>query len=307
VNALLLLLLTASQPPPVTATAEAKPAAIQLSEKTVVTLTVTGPAPLRVELPSPPLTVDSLQVWRIAATEQPTLSKLEDGRETWSQRFTLDWWGSGDKGRIAFVPVKVTAGTDVNSRDVPVSALDVMIDLGRWKKSGPLELEEARSKAEVRSIEELPPRPTATPESFVWLFLLGVVVVVAAMVVVGIVRRARRKPPPLPPLEWALAEFDRMERDAASGEVLADRVAAVLREFIARKFGVAAPKQTTAELLADANRAGWPPGLDGILERCDRAKFAGESPDADEGRELVVRAREWVELARRASEEQPKD
>jgi hypothetical protein len=33
-----------------------------------------------------------------------------------------------------------------------------------------------------------------------------------------------------------------------------------------------------------------------LLEECDRAKFAGEIPDDDGCRSLLVRGREWVDL-----------
>ena len=34
--------------------------------------------------------------------------------------------------------------------------------------------------------------------------------------------------------------------------------AAVLREFVERRYGLSAPKLTTTELLAECERAGWP-------------------------------------------------
>jgi len=121
------------------------------------------------------------------------------------------------------------------------------------------------------------------------------------------VRRARAKPPPLPPSEWAVRELDRLggelEGDRATGGEAAARVAAVLREFVERRYGLPAPKLTTTELLAECERASWPAEqaapLRELLEQCDRAKFAGDVPDAAEATELVNRAREWVSLGER--------
>ena len=285
--ALTLLLFAPAQPPSVTTSADADRQTMRLSESVRVTLSVEGTAPLRVELPSP-LSAEAQAVWRVKSAERPTVAALEGNRERWSQTFLLDPWILGDPLPLTFAKARVKAGNGAEE-ELGWKSFDIRV-------LSAIAEPRAETARPVTGIELLPAPPPTTPESFVWAFLLGAVLVVGIMVVVGIIRRSRRKPPPLPPLEWALAEFDRMERDAASGEALADRVAAVLREFIARKFGIAAPKQTTAELLADANRAGWPPGLDGILERCDRAKFAGESPTADEGHELVMRAREWVQV-----------
>src|SRR5205823_12908527 len=120
----------------------------------------------------------------------------------------------------------------------------------------------------------------------------------AAAVLAALRRRWREKGRMLPPGAWAAAEFDRLGRERVTGGELAERLAAVLREFVERRYGLPAPKLTTAELLAEADRAGWPAesvaALRGLLERCDRAKFAGEAPAEAEGAELLGRAREWV-------------
>jgi hypothetical protein len=104
-------------------------------------------------------------------------------------------------------------------------------------------------------------------------------------------------PPPLPPVEWALAALDAADRDL-TGRPLADRVADVLRMFIEAQHQLPAPRLTTAELVRDAEGANWPAEsvaeLRALLERCDRAKFAGAEPDAAEGHDLVARAKRWV-------------
>jgi hypothetical protein len=284
VSTILLLLLVPAQPSSV----EVDRRSMRLSESVRVTLTIQGDAPLRVDLASP-LSADSQAMWRVKRAEKPTLTAVDPKQERWSQSFELDPWVVGDPVTLSFAKAKVIAGNG-GEQEVGWQSLDIRVSTA---------IAETRSDSArpVTGIEQLPPLTPPQPESFAWIFLLGIVLVVSAMVVVGIVRRRRMKLPPPPPLEWALAEFDRMEREAASGEALADRVSAVLREFVARKFGIAAPKQTTAELLLDANRAGWPVGLDAILERCDRAKFAGDSLTTEDGRELLARSREWVEAA----------
>ena len=102
----------------------------------------------------------------------------------------------------------------------------------------------------------------------------------------------------MPPAEWAAAAFDRLERDGAAGAALVEGVAAVVRGFVERRFGIPAPKLTTQELLAAAVAGGWPveqtEPLRALLDECDRAKFAGDVPDDDGCRGLLARGRDWV-------------
>ena len=81
--------------------------------------------------------------------------------------------------------------------------------------------------------------------------------------------------------------------------MLVERVAAIVREFIDRRFGIPAPRLTTPELLAATEKASRPveetDALRGILDFCDRAKFAGDIPDDDGCRSLLARSRDWVD------------
>src|SRR5262249_53342534 len=125
------------------------------------------------------------------------------------------------------------------------------------------------------------------------------VAVALLVVLVAVFWHLRRRPPPVPPREWALGAFDRLERDGVSGAAFVERVAAILREVIDRRFGIPAPGRTTPELLVAAERADGPgeeaDALRGILDRCDRAKFAGDVPDDDGCRDLLARCRQWVD------------
>ena len=262
-----------------------------------VRLAVVGPAPLRVELPPQLLDADSELNWAVRPAGPPALKPLGGGREEWAQEFRLGPFAFGKAVRVGFAPVKVTAGGD-RPRDVTAAAFEVRVRSRFDGEDGQpkLDPESARAGVAITGIEQLPPRPPDPPEPTGWLIVLGAAAVVAVGVVVGIVRRSRRKPKPLPPVEWAAAELDRLEQ--VGGAELAERLAAVLREFVARRFGIPAPRLTTGELLVAAGKAEWPAEptaeLGAVLDRCDRAKFAGDPPDADEGRELVARGRAWV-------------
>ncbi|QDU18774.1 hypothetical protein [Urbifossiella limnaea] len=285
---LLLPLLLAAQPAGVVPQAAVAPDALWLADTARLTVTVEGPAPLRVELPEKAdelLDDASRRVWKIDQPGPPAVTPLDGGRERWSRTYRLSPFVPGDSVPVGFDPVKVRAGGAAFDTTFPTVAVVV-------KASGtPPTLE----GVEVRGIEDLPPVTPPPPGPVGWV-LAGVLgAVFAAGIVAGLVRKWRAKPPAPPPVVRAWAELDRAA--AAPPGPAAERVAAALREYAARRFGVPALHLTTAELAA----APWPEhfpadvvaALADILAACDRAKFAAEAPAAD----LIGPARSWVTAA----------
>jgi hypothetical protein len=289
---LLLLLLPApasAQGVTVTAThAQKKPLA--LSDHVRVKLTVEGPAPLSVELPQPTqpgrpaesalLVLESSEKWGIQFVGKPQKADVGNGRERWVQEFRLDPFEPGD-WYVRFAPLKVN-GREVEGPGVALSVVPTKVT----------------EPQKATGIETLPPPQTIprTTPAILWV----AVGALAATAVVGVVWRLRRRPAPVTPAAWAAAVFDHLARERLSGPALLARVADVLREFVERRFGIPATKFTTHELLAAANeQAVWSveetDSLRAILDRCDRAKFAGDVPDDDGCRGLLVAGREWVD------------
>jgi hypothetical protein len=268
--------------------ATADRATIRLSDPVRVTLTVIGRAPLRIDLPDPLLSPESDLAWRIRPAGPPEVQPLDGGREQWSQTYRLDPYATGEVG-LEFAPIRVN-GQDV--KPAPLS-VRVLTDVTEAKPDA------ARP---VTGIEELPPAPPDDPGAVGWALVTGAAAVLAAAVLAALRRRWRARAKPLPPAEWAVARLDRLGGELAagrvSGGVLADRVAAVLRGFVERRYGLPATRLTTGELILEVERAGWPAepaaALRAILDRCDRAKFAGQVPDPAACGELVTGAREWV-------------
>jgi hypothetical protein len=118
--------------------------------------------------------------------------------------------------------------------------------------------------------------------------------------------------PPLPPDEWALREIERLEADRLPerGEVdgFFVRLSDVVRTYLERRFGIAAPEQTTQEFLRAAGKhpelaGGHERTLAQFLRTADMVKFAAQRPAGTEcGRALdamrgFVRATAPVEPA----------
>jgi hypothetical protein len=266
----------------VSVTAKADKSTVRLSASIRVTLTVEGPAPLRVEVPKQVLVPESERDWKVQAVGSPVVTPAGTARERWEHVYRLDPFA--DKTlRVEFAPLKV------NGREVKPDGFNVEVTTTAEAKE-----ETARP---VTPIEELPPPPPSPPSFLVWWWVGSVVLILVVAVVAW---RVRRQPKPVPPRQWAATAFDRLERGTAAAAALVDGVAAVVRGFIDRRFGIPATKLTTAELLAAAEQAGWPveqtDPLRLLLDDCDRAKFAGDVPDDDGCRNLLTRGREWVNL-----------
>ena len=285
---LLLPLLLAAQPAGVVPQAAVAPDTLWLADTARLTVSVEGAAPLRVELPDRPdelLDEPTRRAWKIDQPGPPETTPLDGGRARWTRTYRLSPFVPGKQVPVGFDPVKVHAAGVPHDVTFPTVAVEV-------KTSGTPPTLDA---VEVRGIEELPPVTPPPPEPVGWV-LAGVLgAVFAAGVGVGVVRRWRAKPPAPPPAARAWAEFDRAAAEPPAPA--AERVAAALREYVARRFGVPAPHLTTAELAA----AAWPDGfpadaaavLAEILAACDRAKFAAVPPAAD----LIAPARSWVTAA----------
>jgi hypothetical protein len=265
-----------------------------LSESVRATVTVEGPAPLRVELPKPLLAPETDRDWKIQPVGPAMLTPSGENREKWSQTFRLDPYVPGEM-YVLFAPLKV------NGREVagPGFAVNVIKTVAETK---------AEAARPVTGIEELPPLGDPDGASLPpWAWVAIMVGVGLGAMLGAVVWRLRRRAPPVPPREWALAAFDRLERSSLARPVLVERAAAILREFIDRRFGIPAPRLTTPELLAAGEKAEWQAdvtaNLAAVLEQCDRAKFAADVPDEAACRELLAQCRAWVRRAAPTNDE----
>ncbi len=93
------------------------------------------------------------------------------------------------------------------------------------------------------------------------------------------------------------------QRSSLEADRLADEAAGVVRRFIDRKFGIAAPRRTTEEFLRSVSTAPGSPLsphtdlLEGFLRSCDMAKFAGARMDEAQRFALLETADKFVQAA----------
>ena len=107
--------------------------------------------------------------------------------------------------------------------------------------------------------------------------------------------------------EVAVRRLAALERGGAPDEVGLDdwfvELSAIVRHYLEDRFALRAPELTTEEFLQEARRAAGLSSahreqLSAFLERCDRVKFAGYRPDADESLATLAAARAFVEDTR---------
>jgi hypothetical protein len=135
----------------------------------------------------------------------------------------------------------------------------------------------------------------------------GVGALVAAVVGWRAARRRAVRRAKVSAYEQAVRRLAALERggapDASGLDAWFVELSAIVRHYLEERFGLRAPELTTEEFLTVAKTA---PGLSpdhraqltAFLERCDRVKFAGYRPDADESLATLAAARDFIEDTR---------
>jgi hypothetical protein len=273
---------------------------VRLSEKLLLTLSVEGTAPLKIEGGDQVAQVQALLksgLWlSCEPVGSPKHTTTADGKERWEAAVRLrssppkegiielralpvDYTegGGSEVKRVAWQPIKLRITTDVASVE----------------------------KKELRPIT--PPEDLPRPLSWTrWLPWVGIGVAVAGLVAGGwgLRRRFTSPPRPLAPHEWAARELDRIEAmqlpEAGETERFHTLLSDVVRAYLERRFSLPASHQTTAEFLETMRRspqltAAQQGLLRDFLGRCDMAKFARAAPPAEECRAVAGMARSFVQ------------
>ncbi|MAD78112.1 MAG: hypothetical protein CMJ51_01915 [Planctomycetaceae bacterium] len=140
--------------------------------------------------------------------------------------------------------------------------------------------------------------PIDRPWPVLWITLSLLAAALIGFLLVRWWRRPRPTPPPVPADTWALARLDEL---AAGDDLPRGRVnrfyiglTDIARDFMERRYGIAAPDRTTPEFIREAGRH---PEVDpeharllgNLLRSADLVKFAGDRPASTEaGRDLQL-------------------
>jgi Domain of unknown function (DUF4381) len=143
------------------------------------------------------------------------------------------------------------------------------------------------------------PQPEKSPV-VLWLSLGASALLLGLAVVLWKKQSAKQKLKN--PREIAMASLSQLDanREALAAEVFANRAAQTVRQYIAERFGIAAPRRTTEEFFQDLTKQVNSPlisesdHLQHFLKSCDLAKFAGSSLSSKQRDELLQAARGFI-------------
>ena len=251
---------------------------IRLSESVRITLSLDGATPLRVDLPKELLDELSTKSWRIRPQSAAVVEDQPNGQQRWSQSFRVDPYIPGEAVHLGFAAVNVQAGMDRESKAVSWKSLEVRVTTTVKGDA----ISEMRRGTGI----ELLPEPTDSPRSFPpWLLAAFLAAFAVMAVVAWIGRRVRKRQVVLTIEQQALANLDSIPEGTTPADIL--------RRYIEARTGLALLHLTTPELLQSLQPRVLP-NLQVVLERCDRAKFSGVTPDANDRFELIEMAKRFV-------------
>jgi hypothetical protein len=145
----------------------------------------------------------------------------------------------------------------------------------------------------VTGPEPVPAAPTPFwRDERAWAVVI-VIIAVAAAVLAG--RRRKQQIAELPDV-WAAAEMDRLTRTDPGSPQSADALDGLLREFLDRRYRIAAKGKTTAELVILIGRSlpGQVAEWQSLLESCDVARFANVGFSTEEWSAAIQRSRRLI-------------
>src|SRR5262245_7963656 len=251
--------------------AELSVQSVALSGDVRLTVTIEGPAPLRVTLPNLALNPESAAVWKVNATGTPGVEELPGGRERWRQVFRLFPYVAAESVVVHLAPLTVRGGNGPdttiewrNSFSVGVTTTVVQPDLTTLRPP--------------TDIEHLPTPPSTGTDSNGFLWFLAIVLLLALGSGIYLRHRRRRQAPPLDARQRAMRDLGALAGSAGDSRAVQE-LADVLRRYVESRTDVSATRLTTQELLVLLRRGEQLSDerigeLQSVLEAGDFAKFA---------------------------------
>ncbi len=281
------------------------------------TLTISNSEPLIGDLMTLELVVEaaegvSLQMpGKAEAFSRFTVEKYSDGRESTktgnkhTQKYVLQ---ASRSGRLRIPPLRIAfvdKGPDSKSGDEQ-ELLTEEIPI----KVRPVLAGDEASKAQLRPIrgslqEEL------GNSYFAQYWWIGALSIAGLAVLIGLffLKRSKREQD-VSPYEKASVALASLESQGMPDTETLDnwyvQLSSIVREYLEGRFALRAPELTTEEFLREAQRSDRLSDehkalVSGFLADCDRVKFAGYEPEADESRAVLEAARRFL-LETRESE-----
>lgn len=286
---------------PVKATVKVWPSKPNLGDPIYLRLEIEAPAGIRLDAPFQDAGDQRLGRFHIVGFLRDT-QHGPDGKQHHEQTYTLEAQTSG-KHRVPPLRIEMLDARDPKSPAQPQEILTEEVPLQIAPVDAALVGKELRP-----ALGELPTTIGGTS----WVLVLGIasgaMVLGAGSILLWRGLRARKKrEQQRNAYEDAVAQLRELEHRGAPDAETADawfvELSAIVRRYIEHRYDIRAPELTTEEFLDVATarpelRAEHRDMLRQFLERCDRVKFAGYRPDADESLATLSAARGFVEDTR---------
>jgi hypothetical protein len=281
------------------------PAKPTLDDAIYLRLDVTAPAGISVDAPFQEAGDQRMGRFRVRDFAQD-LQRAPDGGQHRVQTYTLEAPGSG-KHRVPPLRLEmVDARKDASTKPQEILTEEVPLDVAPVK--------EAAVGAELKGpAGALDPDVGGTPWLLVLVIASGIAVLGSGTVLLYRAAAARaRKAMQRSAYDDAIAKLHALEARGAPSAEIADawfvELSAIVRAYLERRYEIRAPELTTEEFLSEAANASRLSGehralLTQFLERCDRVKFAGYRPEAQESMDTLAAARAFVEDTRLREQE----
>ena len=285
---------------PVKATVKVWPPKPALGETIYVRLEIDAPAGVSIDAPFQEAGDQRLGRFRVVGFTKDAHRKTDGGQLT-EQTYSLEAPTSG-RHRIPPLRLEMLDARGTEKRKAQELLTDeVPIEVA------PIAGEAANAELKP-ALGELDPDVGGTS----WIAILGIISGIAVLGSGSILAvrglRARRKiAQQRSAYDEAVAQLHELELRGAPDSDAADawfvELSAIVRRYLERRYDIRAPELTTEEFLQVATAR---PELDAehrtlltqFLERCDRVKFAGYRPEAEESLATLAAARGFIEDTR---------
>lgn len=305
---------------PVKATVRVWPVKPSLGDPIYVRLEIEAPAGISIDAPFQEAGDQRLGRFKVIAFGRDTERK-PGGGQVQQQTYTLEAYASG---RHRIPPLRIEM-LDSRAAPAPGAAGGSAAEDARGKpadaRSKPQELLTDEISLEIAPVKaesvdavlkpplgELDPRVGRTsPLLIVGLASLVLVLVSGSLLAFRAFAARRRIEKQRSAYDEAVSALraleDRGAPDAAAADGWFVELSAIVRRYLEHRYEIRAPELTTEEFLlvatarpemGDEHRG----LLSSFLERCDRVKFAGYRPDAEESLATLAAARGFVEDTR---------
>lgn len=273
----------------------------RIAEPVTLTITATAPQGITLNFPQVPKALGECDVVGVKDTFD---IPVPDGRQ-WTRTYQLESLVSGDI-QIPAVEISLTDRRDgaakhdsIQSQPIPLRIASVLEG-----RADPLKFRDIKSVVDV---------PATPQQSSVWVaWMVGGAGTVALAGLAFVVWTLRRREPSAD--RWALAELQHLEdsplRTSRDFDELYFRLTLIVRGYVERRFGIAAPKWTTVEFM-DRLRADnrfdtqQQTALENFLTSADLIKFACAEPSGEEVIAAFAKARDFIRETTKLEKSQP--